>query len=104
MHQSEVVPALAELGVELTEQPLPADRDEALARVPHPIPVCADESCHTRADLDRLAGKYEAINIKLDKAGGLTEARELAPVATTRGFKIMVGGMIGTPLAMAPAV
>src|SRR5205807_766264 len=83
-HLTEVMPALAELGVELIEQPLPADRDEALARVPHLIPVCADESCHTRADLDRLAGKYDAINIKLDKAGGLTEALELAAMATAR--------------------
>src|ERR1700738_1890644 len=74
-------------------QPLPADHDEALARVPHPIPICADEACHTRADLDRLLGKYDAINIKLDKAGGLTEALELAAAATARGFKIMVGCM-----------
>jgi L-alanine-DL-glutamate epimerase-like enolase superfamily enzyme len=103
-HLTEVMPALAEFGVELIEQPLPADRDEVLARVPHLIPVCADESCHTRADLDRLAGKYDAINIKLDKAGGLTEALELAAMATARGFKIMVGCMIGTSLAMAPAV
>jgi L-alanine-DL-glutamate epimerase-like enolase superfamily enzyme len=98
------MPALAELGVELIEQPLPADRDEVLARVSHPIPICADEACHTRADLDRLAGKYDAINIKLDKAGGLTEALELAVAARERGFKIMVGCMIGTSLAMAPAV
>jgi L-alanine-DL-glutamate epimerase-like enolase superfamily enzyme len=98
------MPALAEFGVELIEQPLPADRDEALARVPHPIPVCADEACHTRADLDRIAGKYDAINIKLDKAGGLTEALELAAMAKARGFKIMVGCMIGTSLAIAPAM
>src|SRR5437588_11247475 len=103
-HLTEAMPALAELGDELIEQPLPADRDEAVARVPHLIPVCADESCHTRADLDRLAGKYDAINIKLDKAGGLTEALELAEVAAARGFKIMVGCMIGTSPAMAPAV
>src|SRR3954452_11822437 len=103
-HLTEVMPALAELGVELIEQPLPAGRDEALARVPHPIPICADEACHTRADLDRLAGKYDAINIKLDKAGGLTEALELAVEGRERGFKIMVGCMIGTSLAMAPAV
>ena len=103
-HLTEVMPALAEFGVELIEQPLPADRDEALAQVPHPIPICADEACHTRADLDRLAGKYDAINIKLDKAGGLTEALELAAMARARGFKIMVGCMIGTSLAIAPAV
>jgi L-alanine-DL-glutamate epimerase-like enolase superfamily enzyme len=83
---------------------LPADHDEALARVAHPIPICADEACHTRADLDRLAGKYDAINIKLDKAGGLTEALALATEAKARGFQIMVGCMIGTSLAMAPAV
>ena len=72
------MPALAEFGVELIEQPLPAGADDALARVPHPIPVCADEACHTREDLDRLAGKYDAVNIKLDKTGGLTEALALA--------------------------
>jgi L-Ala-D/L-Glu epimerase / N-acetyl-D-glutamate racemase len=103
-HLTEVMPALAELGVELIEQPLPADDDEALSRVPHPIPVCADEACHTRADLDRLAGKYEVINIKLDKAGGLTEALGLAAEARARGFTIMVGCMIGSSLALAPAV
>src|SRR5580704_7893650 len=70
-HFAELSPLLAELGVELIEQPLPADDDGALADLPHPIPVCADESCHTIEDLDRLAGKYEAINIKLDKTGGL---------------------------------
>ena len=103
-HLVEVMPALAEFGVELIEQPLPADNDEALARVPHPIPVCADESCHTTADLDRLAGKYDAVNIKLDKTGGLTEALALAEEARRRGFKIMVGCMVGTSLAMAPAL
>lgn len=103
-HLTEVMPALAEFGVELIEQPLPADADDALARVPHPIPVCADESCHTSADLDRLAGKYDAVNIKLDKTGGLTEALVLAEAARARGFKIMVGCMIGTSLAMAPAM
>ena len=68
-HFAELVPALAELGVELIEQPLPAGADDALAELPHPIPVCADESCHTSADLDRLIGKYDAVNIKLDKIG-----------------------------------
>lgn len=103
-HLAEVMPALAEFGVELIEQPLPADKDAALARLPHAVPVCADESCHTRADLDRLVGKYEAVNIKLDKAGGLTEALALAAAAEACGFKIMVGCMIGTSLAMAPAM
>lgn len=103
-HLTEVMPALAEFGVELIEQPLPAGADEVLARVPHPIPVCADESCHTAADLDELAGRYDAVNIKLDKTGGLTEALRLAEAARGRGFKIMVGCMIGTSLAMAPAL
>ena len=103
-HLAEVMPVLAEFGVELIEQPLPAGADEALARVPRPIPVCADESCHTAADLDRLAGKYDAVNIKLDKTGGLTEALALAEAAAARGFAIMVGCMIGTSLAMAPAM
>jgi L-alanine-DL-glutamate epimerase-like enolase superfamily enzyme len=103
-HLTEVMPALAEFGVELIEQPLPANADDALARVPHPIPVCADESCHTSADLDRLAGKYDAVNVKLDKTGGLTEALILAAAARERGFKIIVGCMIGTSLAMAPAM
>jgi L-Ala-D/L-Glu epimerase / N-acetyl-D-glutamate racemase len=103
-HLTEVMPALAEFGVELIEQPLPAGADEGLAQVPHPIPVCADESCHTAEDLDRLAGKYDAVNIKLDKTGGLTEALRLAAAARERGFRIMVGCMIGTSLAMAPAL
>ncbi|HTW53720.1 MAG TPA: N-acetyl-D-Glu racemase DgcA [Stellaceae bacterium] len=103
-HFAELSPAFAELGVELIEQPLPASDDEALAELPHLIPVCADESCHTAADLDRLAGKYDVINIKLDKTGGLTAALVLAEEAKKRGFGIMVGCMIGTSLAMAPAM
>jgi len=101
---AELAPALADLGVELIEQPLPVGADDALAELLHPIPVCADESCHVSADLDRLAGKYDAVNIKLDKTGGLTEALRLASAARERGFKIMVGCMIGTSLAMAPAL
>jgi L-alanine-DL-glutamate epimerase-like enolase superfamily enzyme len=100
----EFMPALIDCRVELIEQPLPADADGALARLKHPIPLCADESCRTLADLDRLDGKYEAINIKLDKAGGLTEALALASEAKRRGFRIMVGGMIGTSLGVAPAL
>ena len=96
--------ACADAGVTLIEQPLPEGRDEALARVKHPIPVCADESVHDRASLDALAGKYDAVNIKLDKAGGLTEALALAAEAERRGFAIMVGCMVATSLAMAPAV
>ncbi len=101
---SEFMPALADFRVELIEQPLPADADDALARVKHPIPLCADKSCRTLADLGRLDGKYETVNIKLDKTGGLTEALALAAEAKRRGFRIMVGGMIGTSLAIAPAL
>ena len=86
------------------QQPLPADADDALARLEHPIPLCADESCRTRADLDRLDGKYAAINIKLDKAGGLTEALALAAEAKRRGLRIMVGGAVSTSLGVAPAL
>ena len=103
-HFAELSPALARLGVELIEQPLPAADDGALAELPHPVPVCADEACHIAADLDRLAGRYDAVNIKLDKTGGLTEALALARAARERGFAIMVGCMIGTSLAMAPAM
>lgn len=98
------MPALVECRVELIEQPLPAGADEALARLEHAIPLCADASCRAVADLDRLDGKYEAITIKLDKAGGLTEALALAAVAKRRGLRIMVGGTIGTSLGIAPAL
>jgi L-alanine-DL-glutamate epimerase-like enolase superfamily enzyme len=96
--------ACAEVGVTLIEQPLPAGDDAALAAVAHPIPICADESVHDRATLARLKGKYEAVNIKLDKAGGLTEALALAEEATRLGFEIMVGSMVATSLAVAPAM
>ena len=95
---------LALLGVEMIEQPLPAAQDALLADCAHPVPICADESCHTRADLDALDGRYEMINIKLDKTGGLTEALALRDAARARGMTIMVGCMIATSLAMAPAV
>jgi len=98
------MPALEELRVDLIEQPLPAGADDALAGQAFPIPLCADESCRSRADLDGLAGKYQAINIKLDKVGGLTEALALAADAHSRGLKVMVGGAIGTSLAIAPAL
>ena len=101
---AEFMPALVDCRVQLIEQPLPADDDEALAGLGLPIPLCADESCRTRADLDRLDGKYQAINIKLDKAGGLTEAFALATEAKRRGLRIMVGGAIGTSLGVAPAL
>ena len=100
----EYMPMLVDLRVALIEQPLPADADDALARLDHPVPLCADESCRTLADLDRLDGKYQAINIKLDKVGGLTEALALAEEAKRRGLRIMVGGVIGTSLGIAPAL
>lgn len=94
--------AMAALGVELVEQPVPRGRDEMLRGVASPIPFCADESCQTAADLDRL-DMYQAINIKLDKAGGLTEALALAAGARARGQAIMTGCMLGTSLGIAPA-
>ncbi len=96
--------ACAEAGVTLVEQPLPAGNDAALGRIAHAVPVCADESVHDRASLEGLRGRYEAINIKLDKTGGLTEALAMADAARALGFDIMVGCMVGTSLAMAPAM
>jgi L-alanine-DL-glutamate epimerase-like enolase superfamily enzyme len=96
--------ACAAVGVTLVEQPLPADADAILAVIPRVIPVCADESVHDRASLKRLAGKYDAINLKLDKAGGLTEAIALAAEAARMGLELMVGCMISTSLAIAPAI
>ena len=101
---NEFMPMLVDCRIELIEQPLPADADDALAWLPHPIPLCADESCRTLADLDRLEGRYEAINIKLDKVGGLTEAFALAAEARRRGVRIMVGGTTNTSLGIAPAL
>jgi L-alanine-DL-glutamate epimerase-like enolase superfamily enzyme len=96
--------ACADAGVTLVEQPLPATDDAALGAIARPIPVCADESVHDRASLARLSGKYDAINIKLDKTGGLTEALAMAAQAERLGFSIMVGCMVATSLSMAPAV
>lgn len=96
--------ACAAAGVRLVEQPLPAGDDAVLAGAARPIAVCADESVHDRATLRELAGKYDAVNIKLDKAGGLTEALALAAEAERRGFAIMVGSMVATSLAVAPAM
>jgi L-Ala-D/L-Glu epimerase len=96
--------ACADCGVTLVEQPLPESRDGALASLKRPIPVCADESVHDRASLAGLAGKYDAVNVKLDKAGGLTEALALAAAAEQGGFAVMVGCMVATSLAMAPAM
>ena len=95
--------SFADLGVEMVEQPLPAADDAALEGRQFAIPLCADESCHTREDLTRLAGRYPMVNIKLDKTGGLTEALALAAEARAMGFDIMVGSMVGTSLGMAPA-
>jgi L-alanine-DL-glutamate epimerase-like enolase superfamily enzyme len=94
----------ATLGVALVEQPLPAGRDAILRSIAHPVPICADESVHVASDLPGLVGLYDAVNIKLDKAGGLTAALELRDAARAAGFGIMVGCMVGTSLAMAPAV
>jgi L-Ala-D/L-Glu epimerase len=94
----------AEAGVTLVEQPLPAGRDEALARIQRPLKVCADESVHDRKSLDGLRERYDAVNIKLDKTGGLTEAMAMADAARSLGFDIMVGCMVATSLAMAPAM
>jgi L-Ala-D/L-Glu epimerase / N-acetyl-D-glutamate racemase len=94
----------AEVGVTLVEQPLPAGQDEALARIRRPLLVCADESVHDRAMLEGLRERYDAVNIKLDKTGGLTEALAMADAAQALGFEIMVGCMVATSLAMAPAM
>ena len=99
-----LAPRFALLRVDLIEQPLPAGRDEDLRGYSSTVPLCADESLHDRDSLDDLAGKYQAVNIKLDKAGGLTEALATADAARARGLKLMVGCMLGTSLAMAPAM
>jgi L-alanine-DL-glutamate epimerase-like enolase superfamily enzyme len=96
--------ACADVGVTLVEQPLPAGRDEALARIKRPIAVCADESVHDRGSLEGLRERYDAVNIKLDKTGGLTEALAMADAAQALGFEIMIGCMVATSLAMAPAM
>lgn len=96
--------ACADAGVEVVEQPLPAADDAILKGMPRDVPLCADESLHDRRDLDRIAARYNAVNIKLDKAGGLTEALALTDAAEAHGLKIMAGCMVGTSLAMAPAL
>jgi L-alanine-DL-glutamate epimerase-like enolase superfamily enzyme len=96
--------ACAEAGVELVEQPLPAGEDAALAKIARSVPVCADESAHAREGLAALRDRYDAVNIKLDKTGGLTEALAMRAEARRLGFRIMVGCMVGTSLAMAPAL
>ncbi len=101
---SDLAPHLLRLGVAMVEQPLPAGADEMLGEIARPLPVCADESCHDRASLPALRGKYDMVNIKLDKTGGLTEAFALRDAARAEGFSVMVGCMVGSSLAMAPAV
>ena len=98
-----LAPELARMGVEMLEQPFTSDCDHWLATLDRPLPVCADESCHAAASLKGLAGLYDVVNIKLDKAGGLTEALRMKSLAEECGFKIMVGCMVATSLSMAPA-
>lgn len=102
-HYRKIAPALKELGVELIEQPFPANADEVLETLDHPVPVCSDESCHTTADLSRLRNRYEMVNVKLDKTGGLTEALLLTERARESGFKLLIGCMACTSLGIAPA-
>lgn len=101
---AELAPHLVRLGVSMVEQPLPAGKDEMLTEIERPVPVCADESCHDRSSLPDLVGKYDMVNIKLDKTGGLTEALLLRQEAEAAGFDVMVGCMVGSSLAMAPAM
>ena len=100
---ADLAPHLIRLGVRMVEQPLPAGQDDMLAEIDRPLPVCADESCHDRASLPSLKGKYDMVNIKLDKTGGLTEALALKEQAIAEGYAVMVGCMVGSSLAMAPA-
>ena len=100
---SELAPHLVRLGVQLVEQPMPAGADDLLSEIERPLPVCADESCHDRASLAGLKGKYDYVNIKLDKTGGLTEAFALKRDAIAARYGVMVGCMVGSSLAMAPA-
>ncbi|MCM5704276.1 N-acetyl-D-Glu racemase DgcA [Larsenimonas salina] len=99
-----LAPVMVALGVEMVEQPLPVDQDAALETLTRDLPVCADESCHDRSTLERLRGRYDMINIKLDKTGGLTEALALKQAAEALGFRVMVGCMVGSSLSMAPAL
>jgi len=101
---AELIAAAAACEVEVIEQPLPASADDALRSVEHLVPICADESVHTAADLDHLESLYDAVNVKLDKAGGLTGALALSREARRRGLKVMIGSMVATSLAVAPAM
>ena len=103
-HLAAHLAACADAGYALVEQPLPATEDEFLRGLSRPVPILADESMHDRPSLDRLVGLYDLVNIKLDKTGGLTEALALADAAEAKGFSLMIGCMVGTSLAMAPAL
>lgn len=98
-----LIPHLKDIGIELIEQPFPAHKDDALLHIIRPIPICADESCRTSADLEKITRKYDFVNIKLDKSGGLSEAITMVEKSRKMGFGIMIGCMVGTSLAMAPA-
>ncbi|MEM7520907.1 MAG: N-acetyl-D-Glu racemase DgcA [Pseudomonadota bacterium] len=100
---SDLAPHLLRLGVAMVEQPLPAADDNALIGIDRPVPICADESAHDTASLPHLKGKYDMVNIKIDKTGGLTEALALRKAALAEGYDVMVGCMVGSSLAMAPA-
>lgn len=100
---ADLAPHLIRLGVAMVEQPLPAGQDGMLAEIARPLPVCADESCHDRQSLADLRGRYDLVNIKLDKTGGLTEALALREAALAEGHGLMIGCMVGSSLAMAPA-
>ena len=101
---TDLAPHLIRLGVEMVEQPLPQGADDMLAEIARPLPVCADESAHDAASLSGLLGKYDVVNLKLDKTGGLTEALRARDGARRLGLKVMVGCMISTSLSMAPAI
>ena len=101
---ADLAPRLVGMGVALVEQPLPAGQDGMLAEMARVLPVCADEACHDRASLAKLRGRYDMVNLKLDKTGGLTEALMMRDAARAMGFGVMVGCMVGSSLAMAPAV
>jgi L-Ala-D/L-Glu epimerase / N-acetyl-D-glutamate racemase len=102
-HYRQIVPALKDLAVQLIEQPFPADSDEVLETLDHLVPVCADESCHTTTDLPRLMNRYQVLNVKLDKTGGLTEALRLCHSARESEFQLLIGCMVCTSLGIAPA-
>lgn len=100
---ADLAPHLIRLGVQMVEQPMPAGADDMLGEIARPLPVCADESCHDCTSLPALRGKYDMVNIKLDKTGGLTEALALKGESIAQGYGVMVGCMVGSSLAMAPA-